>query len=403
MKTNSRAYSCLLSLGHLCADINSGCLSAILPFLIAAHHYDYATATTLVMASNLVCSAVQLFFGSLADRKNRPGVMIAGILLAGAGMGFLGVIPSFGGMCVAVMVSGFGTAMFHPQAMQILNRVSSDGERGNNVSIFSFGGNLGFTLGPLLITACIQAFGLKGTLVLLVPAALSVLLIMTKGRSLLRTAAEELDRREEERPVLRDQWASFGILTAVIFGRSIVAGSLNTFMSLFWIEQLGQSEVVGNVVLSVYYGLSALLTLLGGHLADRYGYQRMIRISLAVLTPAVFLMAFTRTPAVAALLLIPLSAGVSISYSPMVVLGQLYLPNHTGFSSGVTLGLAVSIGGVMAPLLGKVADASGLSAALRIVGFISVIPLLAALFLKKVSGRTQSKAPERPDPAPRGA
>jgi FSR family fosmidomycin resistance protein-like MFS transporter len=36
-KTN---YVYLLAVGHLCSDLNQGALAAILPFLIAAYHFD---------------------------------------------------------------------------------------------------------------------------------------------------------------------------------------------------------------------------------------------------------------------------------------------------------------------------------------------------------------------------
>ena len=41
--------------------------------------------------------------------------------------------------------------------------------------------------------------------------------------------------------------------------------------------------------------------------------------------------------------------------SVLVVLGQEYLPHRVGMASGVTLGLAVSVGGMCAPLLGRLA------------------------------------------------
>ena len=444
-----KKYSVLLSVGHFCADINAGCLAALLPFLIAAYHYDYGTAALLVMASNLVGSAVQLVFGGLADRRNMPAMMLIGIVMSGAGMALVGVTDSFVMMCAAAMVSGTGIAMFHPQAMKLLNQITVRGEEGNDVSIFSFGGNLGVSLGPVAVTACVKALGLKGTLLLLIPPAVSILLFCGKGRALMRPVPDEdrmsgsegLPDREglpdseglrdgegggetgrqddgktltgserkqttieekqmgaegkqttiEKNPAHadkaagRDQWSAFWLLTVVIFGRSIVAGSLNTFMSLYWIEELGQSETAGNAALSIFYALTALLTLVGGHLADRYGYRSMTKWSLVMLTPALFLFSFTHSVVAAAVLLLPLSAGLSISYSPIVVLGQKYLPHHTGFASGVTLGLSSSVGAVMTPVLGRAADASGMGTALCIVAVISVAPLIVSFLLKEVN------------------
>ena len=79
-------YKYLMAFGHFCSDINQGALAAVLPFLIAAYHYDYATAATLVLLSNLIGSVVQPLFGQLADRQNRPWLIAVGLLLAGGGI-----------------------------------------------------------------------------------------------------------------------------------------------------------------------------------------------------------------------------------------------------------------------------------------------------------------------------
>ena len=78
---------------------------------------------------------------------------------------------------------------------------------------------------------------------------------------------------------------------------------------------------------------------------------------------------------VATVLLVPIGLALSASYSPMVVMGQRYLPNHVGLSSGVTLGVAVAVGGMAAPFLGKIADYHGIWSALAAIAFL---PVLAA-------------------------
>ena len=64
-------YKYVLSLGHLCSDINQSILSAVLPFLIATYHYDYTTAAMLVTVSNVFGAFVQPFIGMLSDKKNK--------------------------------------------------------------------------------------------------------------------------------------------------------------------------------------------------------------------------------------------------------------------------------------------------------------------------------------------
>ncbi|SFE90617.1 MFS transporter, FSR family, fosmidomycin resistance protein [Actinacidiphila alni] len=58
------------------------------------------------------------------------------------------------------------------------------------------------------------------------------------------------------------------------------------------------------------------------------------------------------------------SAGLYVPFSLQVTLGQDYLPSRVGTASGVTLGLAVSVGGVATPLFGALADATSLRVAL---------------------------------------
>ena len=53
------------------------------------------------------------------------------------------------------------------------------------------------------------------------------------------------------------------------------------------------------------------------------------------------------------------------------------------YASGVTLGLAVSVGGIVAPALGAIADATSLVAAIWIIGAIALVPLAGALLLPR--------------------
>ena len=75
----------LMGLGHFCSDINQSALGAMLPFFIASYHYDYATATSLVTATNLANSLIQPLIGHLSDKKELPYVIPLGLLLAGGG------------------------------------------------------------------------------------------------------------------------------------------------------------------------------------------------------------------------------------------------------------------------------------------------------------------------------
>lgn len=98
----------------------------------------------------------------------------------------------------------------------------------------------------------------------------------------------------------------------------------------------------------------------------------------------------------ATLLLAPIGFMLFATYSPTIVLGQAYLPNRIGLSSGVTLGLAVAIGGGASPFIGKLADIYGVWMALASVSFLPVFILLLAMSLpdpqRKGSRRAEAGA-----------
>jgi MFS transporter, FSR family, fosmidomycin resistance protein len=70
-------------------------------------------------------------------------------------------------------------------------------------------------------------------------------------------------------------------------------------------------------------------------------------------------------------------AGVAafLPFSVFVMLGQDYLPRRIGTASGVTVGLAVSVGGLVAPMLGILADATSLRTALAVLLVLPVVAL----------------------------
>ncbi|PJG82490.1 MFS transporter [Caviibacterium pharyngocola] len=379
--SNQKIYQYLMAFGHFCSDINQTALTALLPFLIAIHHYDYTTAAMLVLVANMVSSVVQPLFGHLADKFNWVWIVPVGLLLAGGGIAATGYTSDFWQLCLAVMISGIGIAMFHPQAAKLVNLASGLHNRGTALSIFAFGGSTGAAMGPILITASIALFGVQGTLTFLLIELLACLMIGRYYRALTELNGGSIKAKQANaQATQQDQWGAFSVLCVVMFGRSIIYYGLNTFLALYWINVLGTTETVGNTMLSIYYTIGAICTLFGGKLADKFGARNVLKCGFAVLFPSIALLAMTGNELFASALLLPMGAAIHIVYSPTVVLGQQYLPNRIGFASGITLGLAISIGGITAPILGKIADIYGLTTALYSV---ALVPLVGAFLLAK--------------------
>jgi len=87
-----------------------------------------------------------------------------------------------------------------------------------------------------------------------------------------------------------------------------------------------------------------------------------------------------------------------VPFSLHVTLGQDYLPGRIGTASGVTLGLAVSVGGLAAPVLGVIADHAGLRAAIAALTLMPVVCALAGTRMREPapgSSKYPARRPER--------
>lgn len=371
-----------MAAGHLFCDMNSGILPALLPFLIFAYDFTYTAAAALIFAANIVSSVSQPFIGIYSDIISKKWMVPLGLILGSSGLAIIGFLDNYWAIFAAIMVSGLGTALFHPEAAKTVT-LNAGKNKASDMSIFSLGGTLGFALGPIVATVTLMLWDLQGLIILIVPSLIMSLVIWkVTSEPAGQKAAVSSAATAQELP--KDQWKPFSLLSVVLIMRSIVFISLNTFIPLFWITIILQSNESGNILLSIFLISTSAGTLFGGRIADSLGYLKVIRYSFIAVVPVLFILSVTESFALSALMIIAAGFLIFMPYSSLVVLGQQYLPNRVGLASGVTLGLSVSAGGVFAPVLGKIADMYGVSAVMTIIFVIAVIALIFTMLLSRM-------------------
>ncbi len=392
-----RRAMAVLSAGHLCTDLSQGAVPALLPFLISRDHLSYAAASALVLAATISSSVIQPLFGHLSDRLSLPWLMVLGPGLGGLGIALAGVVPGYGLTFAAVLLSGVGVAAFHPEGSRFANYVSG-AKRASGMSLFSVGGNLGFALGPAILTPTLLAFGLSGTLVVLLPTWLMAAVLVHELPRLAGFRGDVVAGRVQRRGE-PDAWRPFAVLAGVIALRSFVYFGLVTFIALYWVHDLHTGKAFGSAALVAVLLGGAVGTLIGGPLADRFGRRTVLMGSMISIPPLVVILLLCG-PALGIVFAALLGAVTIATFSVTIVMGQEFLPGRLGVSAGVTIGLSIGLGGVGAPLLGLLADAHGLRAVFEVIAALPLLGLALTFALPRGRVHRHVRAGSRADGPP---
>ncbi|MEV0577429.1 MFS transporter [Streptomyces sp. NPDC050392] len=361
---------------HAVDDLYQGLVPACVPYFVLDRGYSYVAASGLTLAAALGSSVPQPFIGVAVDRYRLSRLAPVGLAVAGIGLGLSGLVRPYAAVWLLILLSGLGVAMFHPAAGKAAREAA--GDSASAMSIFAAGGSVGFFLAPVLATPLLVAMGVGATALFIPPAVLMAFVLLRH-----RPAAAATHRAARAG---RDRWGPFLVLTGIEVVRSVAFFGAITFIELFWIRHLHSGRGIAGVALACFLVGGVAGTLLGGRIADRIGMVRTVQLGGVLAVPA--LVALRLTPGTVLPLLFAVLAGLALNipFAVLVKLGQDYLPGRPGTAAGVTLGLAVSIGGLIAPALGATAQAYGPQGVFTILCAIPALALLLGVFLTEPDG-----------------
>ncbi|MEW1858962.1 MULTISPECIES: MFS transporter [unclassified Streptomyces] len=363
-------------IAHAVDDLYQGLVPATVPYFVLDRHYGYVAASGLTLAATLGSSVPQPFIGLAVDRMRLGWLAGVGVAIAGISLGLSGLVPSYAAVWCLIMLSGLGIAMFHPAAGKSAREDAGDSAAA--MSVFAAGGSVGFFLAPVLATPALIAWGVGATALFIPPAVLT-------GYVLLRRRRRHAVPASAAARAGKDRWGPFAALTCLEVVRSVAFFGVNTFIELYWIRHLHASRGLAGAALTVFLAGGVGGTLLGGRIADRIGMVRTVQLGGALALP--MLAGLVLTPGSIAPLLFAVLTGVCLNlpFAVLVKLGQDYLPTRPGTAAGVTLGLGVSIGGLLSPILGLIADAHGPRGALTALLVVPPVALALGLLLPEPS------------------
>lgn len=347
-----------VALAHGVNDVYAAFLQPLLPRIMTQLDLSITLAATLTTALALGSSVLQPFMGAAADRYGVRRFVIAGPLISAVFLSLIGVAQSFLVLTCLLAVGGLGSAMFHPPATSLAARAGAGGRAGARMSVFSFGGALGFALGPLAAVALVGRVGLNGLALAMIPALVLMPLlfgVLPRVPGHARPSRGLAGAAEGARSLR----GALGLLFAI---SAIAAFVQRVFLTLqpIAIAAGGGSETLGAATLSTYLGAQALGSIAGGLLADRYDRRRLL-LWLAVAAVPAHLLALALPPAGLPALAAAAVAGLfnMALLPPLVIMAQEASPHGAATSAGIIMGLAWGAGALAMIPAGALADVVG--------------------------------------------
>lgn len=364
-----------LALGHFSVDMFGGLLPVLYPILTDKYSLDLKTVGFVALAYSGASSLSQPAFGMLADRI---GTRFTGLALAWGAVLFasIGFAPSFSMIIILAALAGLGSGAFHPFGAISANAVIDPASRNQAMSIYSGGGILGGSLGPLIGVGLFAAFGMRGTAVMLIPGLLvaAFLVVAMRGNNVPGRSRKAMQQAGQAVP-----WGVIGIIIGTQMLRLFPTLGLQNFIPL-WYDEMGYG--------AAFYGAMASTLMFGmafgnigtGRAADRYGRRNVIIVTTLLTIPA--MLGFAQWPGVPGFFFAAIIGLLAAATVPLLlVMAQQLMKGQAGLASGAILGLGFVAGAIGAPVFGAIADSIGTQNAVRTQALFLIVAATAAWFL----------------------
>lgn len=369
-----------ITAGHAVHDTYTAFLAPLLPVFIENLSLS-KTEAGLLTAFNQAPSLFQPFIGHLADRLSLRYLVILSPAVTATAMSVLGLAPSYLVLSLLLIVVGLSSATLHSVAPVMAGRLSGR-NLGRGMGFWMLGGELGRTLGPLVIVGGIQFLGLGGTAWLMIGGWLTTLLLFFW----LRDVPVRVSGGEDGLPwrqALRVMQPLLLPLVGIILVRSFMSAALTTYLPVFLTEEGAELWFAG-ISLSVLEAAGVLGALMGGSLSDRLGRRTVLFISLATTPILMILFVFA-----SGWLRFPLLLGLglsALSVTPVIMaLVQEYSPENRALANGTYMSFSFLIRSGVVVLVGAMGDLWGMRMAFIVSALIPVLglPILSRLPSKR--------------------
>ncbi len=395
IQVSGLALTVLLFITHFTNDFFSGTLAALLPTFQQRFGAGEVLLALFVATLSFSSSVLQPLFGAVADRFGRRVVAAAGVIASSAVLSSMAAAPSPWLLIPLLLIGGLGSAAFHPAGTS-LARSAAAKKGGLALGLFSAGGTMGMSAGPLVIGVFIIQGWLAWTPLLMIPGVICGLLVyfLVPAQPRVQDAprSKVFDVELFKGPVGRLCLA--GILrsmawTAVMNGVPLwlvnVRGLQPTDATLFW-------------TLTTFSFFGALGGIAAGLVEHRFTRVQLVTGTMLLAMVPLYSLFLVQPGSVWYFVLVAAAGALVNGGLPiMVVAAQDMAPHAVATASGMMMGLTWGTAGVLYLGIGALQETIGMSAAM-IVSILALLP--GALIAQRVLGERRATVASLPTNAP---
>ena len=368
-----------LCLAHLFADVYSGFLNPIMPFIAAKLGFSMAVATIIISISHICSSMLQPIFGFFADNILKRFFIFWGVILASLFIPLTPAAPNVFILLIFMILGSLGGSFFHPQAMGFINYFSGK-DCSNTMGIFMSMGSLGFAFGPLMATWITQFLGLDVvSYTSLFGLALAFMMfIFVPNLSRIEKQPEHKDFIISFKEILGCRQMNYLMLVAMM--KSLITSSSCILLPFLW-KSMGYSPIYIGFALFLFVFAGALGSFLSPKAERIFGSKPVVYFSMWATFPMmlIFGLIYKTQPVLSILVFFIIGFTTMLAQPVTMVWAQRTLPKYKSIVAGFINGFCVGTVALCMSVLGAVAQKFGI---MNVLIILSTVPAMASYFVK---------------------
>lgn len=376
---NAKKAMIWLCLGHLIADVYSGFLNPIMPFIASKLGFTMAIATVMISISHICSSMLQPVFGFFADNILKRFFIFWGLILSSVFIPLTPLAPNVQMLLLFMILGSLGGSFFHPQSMGFVNYFSGK-DCSNNMGIFISMGSLGFAFGPLLAALITQVLGLhmiSYTSIFGIVLA-GMMFFCVPKLSQIEKVPEHKEFLKSFKDILSNRQMNYLMLISMM--KSLITNSSCILLPFLW-KFMNYTPFYIGFALFLFVFAGAIGSFLSPKVERLIGSKPIIYFSMWATLPMMILFALTYKTHYAFSLIVFFMIGFTTMLAQPVTMvwAQKTLPEYKSVVAGFINGFCWGIVALCMSILGAVAQKFGI---MNVLVTLSVIPACSSYFVK---------------------